>query len=252
MTEHASTAKRMMELLVLRAPGLRQIPYFQFWSRFYMRHNQRRLEHLATLNLPIEGRSVLETGAGIGDHTSFFVDRGCKVIAIEPRPANVRVLKRRFPTLDVVQLDLDSLEGKEPIFSEIVYCYGTLYHLSKPREALEFLARCCKAMFLLETCVLPREDDEEPDLVPELASSPSQSLTGIGCRPTRKWIQKELSRLYPYVYIPVTQPYHEEFPIDWTARFESKSLTRAIFVASRAPLENQLLTTELPARQRRG
>ena len=52
----------------------------------YLRMNARRLEHLASLGLPIAGREVLEVGAGIGDLTSFFLDRGCSVTAIEPRP----------------------------------------------------------------------------------------------------------------------------------------------------------------------
>jgi 16S rRNA A1518/A1519 N6-dimethyltransferase RsmA/KsgA/DIM1 with predicted DNA glycosylase/AP lyase activity len=54
----------------------------------YLRMNARRLEHLAGLGLPIAGRDVLEVGAGIGDLTSFFLDHGCSVTAIEPRPAN--------------------------------------------------------------------------------------------------------------------------------------------------------------------
>ena len=57
-----------------------------FRSDHYQRHNRRRQEHLATLELPIAGRSVLEVGAGIGDHTAFFTDRGCRVTATDGRP----------------------------------------------------------------------------------------------------------------------------------------------------------------------
>jgi len=35
--------------------------------------NQARLNHLATLDLPIDGKSVLEVGAGIGLLTGFFL-----------------------------------------------------------------------------------------------------------------------------------------------------------------------------------
>ncbi|MEG4231950.1 hypothetical protein QUA40_07545 [Microcoleus sp. Pol11C3] len=52
----------------------------------YLRHNQRKLEHLASLGLDIVGKTVLELGAGIGDHTSFFRDRSCEVIVTEGRP----------------------------------------------------------------------------------------------------------------------------------------------------------------------
>ena len=50
----------------------------EFHTDHYLRHNQRLLEHLATLGLPIAGRTVLEVGAGIGDLTSFFLDRAIR------------------------------------------------------------------------------------------------------------------------------------------------------------------------------
>src|SRR5258706_7389962 len=57
-----------------------------FRSLGYLRHNQRRQEHLASLGLELADRSVLELGAGVGDHTTFFLDLGCTVTAVEPRP----------------------------------------------------------------------------------------------------------------------------------------------------------------------
>ena len=38
-------------------------------SENYLRINGRRLEHLASLGLPLDGRTVLEVGAGLGDLT---------------------------------------------------------------------------------------------------------------------------------------------------------------------------------------
>jgi hypothetical protein len=45
-----------------------------FHSPDYIRHNARRLEHLASLRLPIHDATVLEIGAGIGDHTTFYLE----------------------------------------------------------------------------------------------------------------------------------------------------------------------------------
>src|SRR5882762_5851252 len=59
-----------------------------FHSLHYVRHNARRQEHLASLGLALQGRRVLEVGAGIGDHTTFFLDRGCSVLSVEPRLEN--------------------------------------------------------------------------------------------------------------------------------------------------------------------
>lgn len=82
------------------ARGLRRLrgsPLREFHSDYYLRINQRRLEHLATLPLPLAERSVLEVGAGIGDHTSFFIDRGCTVTITDAREENLAIVGRRLP-----------------------------------------------------------------------------------------------------------------------------------------------------------
>jgi len=50
-------------------PAAMEVALNDFHSVGYLRHNARRLEHLNSLGLDISGRSVLELGAGIGDHT---------------------------------------------------------------------------------------------------------------------------------------------------------------------------------------
>ena len=225
-------------------------PISEFQADHYIRHNQRRLEHLATLGLPLAGRSVIEVGAGIGDHTSFFLDRGCPVLTSDGRPENVELLRRRYSWIAVRQLDLDDPDPEFRERAEIVYCYGTLYHLRRPAEALAFLARCCASMMLVETCV-SFGDDERLDVAEEQASHPSQALSGIGCRPTRLWVHRRLGELFPYVYMPKTQPSHPEFPVDWTTPPGPGELTRAIFIASRTVLRDRLLTKRIPLRQER-
>lgn len=226
-------------------------PISEFQADHYFRHNQRRLEHLATLGLPLARRSVIEVGAGIGDHTSFFLDRGCSVLTSDGRPENVDLLRKRYSWIDVRHLDLDDPDPGFAEQAEVLYCYGTLYHLRRPVEALRFLAGCCTSMMLVETCVSFR-DDESVDIVEEVASSPSQAVSGLGCRPTRLWVHRRLSELFPHVYMPKTQPWHPEFPVDWTVPPARGELTRAIFVASRTRLRNRLLTKRIHERQERG
>jgi 16S rRNA A1518/A1519 N6-dimethyltransferase RsmA/KsgA/DIM1 with predicted DNA glycosylase/AP lyase activity len=57
------------------------IDFHDFHSNHYLRMNQRRLEHLASLGLPLSGRTVLELGAGIGDLSTFFLDRAAPLLA---------------------------------------------------------------------------------------------------------------------------------------------------------------------------
>jgi len=221
-----------------------------FWSTHYTRHNQRRQEHLASLNLPLAGRSVLETGAGLGDHTSFFLDRGCTVTVTEARPESVRQLRKRFPGCRVEILDLDHPPADGPRV-DVVYCYGTLYHLEHPADALTFLSRCTDDLLLLETCVSGGEG-QYVHPVEEDKYQASQAVSGTGCRPTREWIFARLKEEFPFVYLPRTQPWHTEFPIEWDdLGFDPSRLTRAVFVGSRTPLNNPELLESIPMRQKR-
>jgi hypothetical protein len=146
-------------------------------------------------------------------------------------------------------LDLDNFDRNFREQSEIVYCYGTLYHLSRPAAAIASLAGCCTAMMLLETCVSYGEE-AVLNVVAEPTHNPTQALSGVGCRPTRAWVYLELKKHFRHVYFPLTQPFHEQFPTDWSAA-ASAGLTRAVFIGSRAPLENAMLTETIPMRQGR-
>lgn len=224
-----------------------------FQSDHYLRHNRCRLEHLAALGLPLRGRSVLEVGAGIGDHTCFYLDRGCSVAVTDVRPENLAILRERFAgrrDVEVLALDMDHPHDLHRSF-DVIHCYGLLYHLERPVRALDYMARHCGSLLLLETCV---SYGEKPVLNPiaEPAQQFSQSVYGKGCRPARSWLWEKLREVMPYVYATATQPAHEEFPLDWTDARSDKvgALIRAIFVASRHDLShNRNLLSVLPARQ---
>jgi len=221
-----------------------------FRSNHYLRHNARRLEHLASLNIPVANRSVLEVGAGIGDHSHFYLDRGCTVTITDARPELVEYLQRRYPDCRVLQLDLDAPRDVPGYPFDIVHCYGALYHSSRPESALEFLGTHTRQMMFVETCV-SFGDDEQIHRIEE-PHDLTQSYSGFGCRPTRAWVIRELKRHFEYVYLPLTQPCHEEFPLDWSAPdAHTAPYQRAVFIASRHAIENDQLTTHLPQVQRR-
>ena len=228
-------------------------PIQQFHSEHYHRHNQKRLEHLASLGIDFNGATVLEVGAGIGDHSEFLLTKNCQLTITEARLENLELLRDRFPNYPVLQLDLDepNLAFDQPF--DIIYCYGLLYHLKNPTRAIEFMAQNCRGILLLETCVSPG-DEEAINPCSEVTGDPTQSFSGTGCRPTRPWIFQQLKNYFNVVYLPTTQPDHEEFPIDWTippSYDPAKNLIRSIFIASRTRLENTLFIDYLPMRQLR-
>jgi len=221
--------------------------YFQ--SDHYQRHNQRRQEHLATLGFALEGKTVLEVGAGIGDHTSYFLDRKCRVTSTDGRSELVAIIKQRHQSVRAIQWDIEETPPAQIDPHQIVYCYGILYHVKNPDFVLSNLAALSSELLLLETCVSFGEDISV-NLVNECSEDPTQALNGKGCRPTRPWIFSTLQTLFPYVYVSKTQPWHEEFPTDWSQQKNTDAaLSRCVFVASRQSLllpslSDQLLTIQ--------
>jgi FkbM family methyltransferase len=202
----------------------------EFHSDHYLRHNARRLEHLASLALPLEGKRVLEVGAGIGDHTSFYVDRGCTVLTTEGRAENLMLLQRRWtdtPAVTVRALDMDApLPLNEGVF-DLIHCYGLLYHLRDPAGAIRFMAAHTD-LLLLETCLAP-DDRGDVNLVDEPAHVASQALHGTGCRPTQAWVTNLLATCFDEVSVPWSQPCHPEF--DRQHAIATGGLFRRVFVA---------------------
>jgi SAM-dependent methyltransferase len=210
--------------------------------------NQARMAHLASLRLPVDGKSVLEVGGGIGLLTGFFEERGCSVLSTDARPENVAEMKRRWPGRRVATLDLEQPDAIRAIGKfDVVFCYGTLYHLAAPEPALAALSEVSD-LILLETCVSRGDEDASP-LVPEELTM-NQAIAGLGSRPTRRWVLNRLMRYWGNGYVSVTQPDHPDFPTDWTVA-PARPLTRAVFAGSKTPLANAELTAGIPSRQER-
>jgi hypothetical protein len=172
------------------------------------------------------------------------------VVSTDGNVSNVEENKRRHPKRNVQLLNLES-EGALDTLSglgqfDIVFCYGVLYHLSKPERALNALATLCREMILLETCVAPGTYSEL-----HLLRDPEtndMAISGIGCRPTRAWVMKMLKRYFGYAYITRTQPRHPDFPTDWRM-LPTQLLYRSVFVGSKRPLVNENLLKEIPEHQ---
>jgi len=124
-----------------------------------------------------------------------------------------------------------------------------LYHLNDPAQALRFLSDCCSNMLLLSTCVA-YGDASAVYPAREDATQVLQSISGKGCRPTRRWVFEKLKETFEHVTMPITQPNHVEFPIDWSVS-NSEPLPKTVYIASRTKIENELLTAEIPTKQRR-
>jgi hypothetical protein len=221
-----------------------------FDSKSALEINKARLDHLASLGIALDGKKVLEVGAGIGLLTSFFTRRSCDVTSTEARVKLNKENLIRHPRRKgrVLQIDLTQVASHDGLgVFNVVFCYGVLYHLPSPGMALMDLANVCETIFLLETMVWHKDDGKIHPIREPPADD--QSLYGHGCRPARNWIMKELRRHYKYVYVTTTQPNHAQFPTSWPAK--SGQDCRAVFVASRKEIALKSLVRKLPRKQRR-
>jgi hypothetical protein len=171
------------------------------------------------------------------------------MVITDVRSENLSILRDRFPEERVEALDMEHPIPLTDSPFDVVHCYGLLYHLSNPAQALAYLSASTRHLLLLETCVSVAGDSGF-NTVTEIRRSPSQAFSGKGCRPARQWVFDTLKTHFRHVYVPLTQPNHEQFPVDWNSP-PTGSLTRAIFVASREPLENDSLSSHLLERQTR-
>lgn len=209
--------------------------------------NRARLEHLASLGLDLAKLSILEVGSGIGLLTGFFEQLECSVLSTDARPENVQEHRKRHPNRRVEIADL-SIPGSHDIFGrfDVVFCYGTLYHLSNPGLAICDLAKVCKGIILLETCV-HATDNGQINPVPEPTRELDQSFEGMGCRPARDWVFSELKKYFQYVYVTASQPNHPNYPLHWPA--DSAKNCRSVFIASSKPLYKPSLLDQIPNTQ---
>lgn len=203
---------------------------------WYQAHSKARQNHLASIELPLDGREVLEIGAGVGNHTQFFLDRGCKVTVTDARPENIEVVRERFHGLRTCVLDVEQPGDFHEVF-DVVYCYGLLYHLADPVASLGVISKWVGDLLLLETCLSTTNVDQVKSERPDW---PGASPRGTGLYPTKESILAALKSLFPFVYRPVGSPVGLAFdmPIDWV---DPRGEIRAVFIASRTPVENKRL-----------
>jgi SAM-dependent methyltransferase len=205
--------------------------------------NRARLSHLESLGLPLEGRTVLDVGCGVGHLAQFFVNRACHVVCLDGRTTNIESLRTRYPNVEAHVANVESELTRFGTY-DVVFTYGLLYHLENPVAALRNMAAVCRELLLLETIVC---DAHQPILLlDDETKTYSQALHGVGSRPSPSFVAMTLDRVgFPFVYAGKWQPDHPDFQVDWRDNLEWRRdghLLRCVFVAAKHEMESDSLT----------
>jgi cyclopropane fatty-acyl-phospholipid synthase-like methyltransferase len=208
-----------------------------------VRINQQRLNHLESLNLDISNKRVLEYGAGAGLLTQYFVWKSCKVVSLEGREENVKQFLVRDSDVTVKQFDLEKTNWDDIESADVGFAYGLLYHLGNPKNFIQQAMKKTEEFLILETIVTEDNLPYSEYIVDEDTSSETQSLSGKGCRPSRKIVWDWFKEYFPFVYVPTTQPNHEEFPKSYATK--EHHTIRFIIIGSKNPIVNPQLSSEL-------
>jgi 2-polyprenyl-3-methyl-5-hydroxy-6-metoxy-1,4-benzoquinol methylase len=164
-----------------------------------------RFEHFDTLGIDFKDKTILELGAGIGNHTKFLLSKmPKKIIAVEGREDNLEVLAKRFlndKNITPVLFDLEKTMSFPDEKFDWIYNYGLLYHLKNPFEFIKSLSSINHNAMILETCIELKGDEN----VLEEGVHQSQALSGKGSRPNLYKLVDLLKKYYSKVYYP-TQP----------------------------------------------
>lgn len=215
-------------------------PFDVFDSADALVLNQARMDHLESLQLTIKGKNVLDVGCGVGHFSKWWVDRGAHVTALDARIENIQETRKRCPQVTAWCMDIErNALPFPPAPFDVVFCYGLLYHLSKPALALENIRKACSGMLLLETIMLDSWDAELM-MVSENPAVSNQGMDRISCRPSWIWLSQALRSVgFPNLYATVGYPQHPDFQCEFmnSKKWHHGDINfRRIVVASVAPL----------------
>ena len=205
--------------------------------------NTARMDFIRGLELPLQGRRVLDVGAGVGHFARLYADCGAQVVAVEGRAENVQLLRERHRDVEAHVGDIQEMSLNGLGRFDIVHCFGLLYHLDSPVVALRRMATVCDDILLLETMVCDAEASVM--ILADESRSMNQALTGLGCRPSPMFVALALNRLgFGFVYGAIVPPAHPDFQFEWrndlSVARDGHNL-RCVFVASHRPIVNDCL-----------
>jgi SAM-dependent methyltransferase len=192
-------------------------------------------EVVSEVRKQFELRTAVDVGCGAGYFSALLNSLGFEVIAVDGRRENAEEGKRRVPQVTFHVLNAEDSGIRNLGCFDLVFCFGLLYHLENPFQAIRHLHAMTSKILLVESVCFPGKEpimalvDEE--------SNDAQGLNHIAFYPTEECLIKMFYRAgFTKVYRLTKPPNHPDFQAK-----NSVSRVRTILAASHAPLDSNLL-----------
>jgi len=219
-----------------------------FDSELYKSLNSSREEILRSLfsqiKEPLQLRTALDVGCGMGHFSAFLHSLGFYVTAVDGRAENAAEAKRRYPEISFVTANAEDLPLAQLPPSDLVLCFGLLYHLENPFRTIRHLHALTGKLLIIESMCAPGPDSSM-ELLDEYHAE-DQGLNFVAFYPTESCLVKMLYRAgFPVVYGFVTPPDHMDFRAT-----KRRKKARCMLAAAKGPLRvPSLFPISEPARQ---
>jgi SAM-dependent methyltransferase len=191
-----------------------QQPQPIFDQEHYVRHIEAR-GHLIQRMVPkvkfaMPLTTALDAGCGIGFFSKMLADSGLEVRAFDGRENNVVEAQKRYPQINFFRGDIEDKAILDVGSSDLVLCFGLLYHLENPVRAIRNLRALTRKVLLLETMCLPISEPRALLLVER--DLDDQSLTDLAFYPSEGCVVKMLYHAgFTHIYRVGALPEHDDF-----------------------------------------
>jgi FkbM family methyltransferase len=174
---------------------------------------------------------AVDVGCAVGFFSQTLAECGLSVCGFDARAENIDEARRRFPGISFEVADIEN-----PLISrlgpfDLTLCFGLLYHLENPLQAIRNLRSLTKKGLLLESMCLP--DGRCTLLLRQEPRRDDQSLAQIACYPSEAGLVRMLYRAgFAKVYRVMLLPDHEDF-----RETREHAQRRTVLLASLLPVD---------------
>ena len=136
--------------------------------------------------------AAVDAGCGVGFFSQTLAECGLHTCGFDARAENIEEARRRFPGIPFEQADVETREISRLGQFDLVLCFGLLYHLENPWQAIRNLRAITEKCLVLESMCLP--EGRCSLLLRQEPRQDDQSLTEMACYPSESTLVKMLYR----------------------------------------------------------